>query len=79
MAFQDVKVMGSSHFVGIENFIRVVTNPLFPSVMKATLIYVAAVLTLAEGGIPAHLIYYAATALFIISVQRRGRAREFRA
>jgi len=46
MAFQDVRVMGGSRFVGIENFIRVLTNPLFPTVMKATLIYVVAVLTL---------------------------------
>ncbi|NOZ21628.1 MAG: extracellular solute-binding protein [Planctomycetes bacterium] len=46
MAFQDVKVMGGSRFVGIENFVRVVTNPLFPSVVKATVIYVCAVLSL---------------------------------
>jgi len=46
MAFQNVQVMGGSSFVGIENFIRVLTNPLFPTVMKATLIYVVAVLTL---------------------------------
>ncbi len=46
MAFQDVHVMGGSRFVGFENFIRVLTNPLFPTVMKATLIYVVAVLTL---------------------------------
>jgi len=38
--------MGGSRFVGIENFVRVVTNPLFPGVMKATVIYVAAVLSL---------------------------------
>jgi ABC-type sugar transport system permease subunit/ribosomal protein S27E len=46
MAFQDVKVMGASRFVGIENFIRVVTNPMFPGVIKATLIFVFAVLSL---------------------------------
>ncbi|MDP6503757.1 MAG: sugar ABC transporter permease, partial [Planctomycetota bacterium] len=42
----DVKVMGGSNFVGVENFIRVVSNPLFFTVMKATLIYVLAVLSL---------------------------------
>jgi len=46
MAFQEVKVLSSSHFVGFENFVRVVTNPLFPSVVKATLIYVVACLSL---------------------------------
>ncbi len=46
MAFEDVKVMGGSEFVGVENFIRVVSNPLFFTVMKATLIYVLAVLSL---------------------------------
>ncbi len=46
MAFQDVHVLGDSTFVGLENFIRVLTNPLFPTVLKATLIYVFAVLTL---------------------------------
>lgn len=46
MAFQNVKVMGESRLVGIENFIRVVTNPMFPSAIKATLIYVFAVLSL---------------------------------
>jgi len=46
MAFQDVKVLGDSRFVGIENFIRVVTNPMFFGVLRATLIYVVAVLSL---------------------------------
>lgn len=46
MAFEDVKVLGDSKFVGFENFIRVLTNPLFPTVMKATFIYVIAVLSL---------------------------------
>jgi len=46
MAFQDVKVMGGSRLVGIENFVRVVTNPLFPTVIKATLIFVVATLSL---------------------------------
>ena len=46
MAFEDVKVLGESKFVGLENFIRVVTNPLFPTVIKATLIYVTAILSL---------------------------------
>jgi multiple sugar transport system permease protein len=46
MAFQDVKVLGESRFVGMENFIRVVTNPLFWSVIKATVIYVVATLSL---------------------------------
>lgn len=46
MAFQDVQVLGDSKFIGLENFVRVVTNPLFPTMLKATLIYVMAVLTL---------------------------------
>ncbi len=46
MAFQEVRIMGASRFVGFENFVRVVTNPLFPSAMKATFIYVLAVLSL---------------------------------
>jgi ABC-type sugar transport system permease subunit/ribosomal protein S27AE len=46
MAFQDVEVLGESKFVGIENFVRVLTNPLLPTVLKATLIYVVALLSL---------------------------------
>ena len=46
MAFQDVKVLGPSRFVGIENFIRVVTSPLFWTMMKATVIFVVATLSL---------------------------------
>ncbi|MEW6358118.1 MAG: extracellular solute-binding protein [Planctomycetota bacterium] len=46
MAFQNVKMMGGSRFVGIENFVRVVTNPLFAGVIRATVIYVCAVLSL---------------------------------
>jgi ABC-type sugar transport system permease subunit len=46
MAFQDVQVLGESTFVGLENFVRVVMNPLFLTVVKATLIYVTAILTL---------------------------------
>ena len=46
MAFEDVKVMGATRWVGIENFVRVVTNPLFPTVIKATLIFVVATLSL---------------------------------
>ncbi len=46
MAFQNVKVLDKSEFVGIENFIRVVTNPMFTSMLKSTLIYVMAVVIL---------------------------------
>lgn len=46
MAFEEVRVLGDSRFVGLENFVRVITNPLFPTVIKATLIYVLAVLSL---------------------------------
>jgi ABC-type sugar transport system permease subunit len=46
MAFQNVQVLGESKYVGIENFVRVLTNPLLPTVLKATLIYVTALLTL---------------------------------
>ncbi len=46
MAFQDVKVLGNSIFVGFENFIRAVTNPMFPAMLKATFIYVVAMLSL---------------------------------
>ncbi|MHC4201346.1 MAG: carbohydrate ABC transporter permease, partial [Planctomycetota bacterium] len=46
MAFQDVKVLGESRFVGMENFIRVVTSPLFWSVINSTVIYVIATLSL---------------------------------
>jgi ABC-type sugar transport system permease subunit/ribosomal protein S27AE len=46
MAFQNVEVLGESEYVGIENFVRVLTNPLLPTVLKATLIYVTALLSL---------------------------------
>lgn len=46
MAFQDVKLLGDSTFVGLENFIRVIANPQFFTVIKATLLYVFAVLSI---------------------------------
>ncbi len=46
MAFQDVKVLGESRWVGIENFIRVTTSPLFWTMLEATLIFVFATLSL---------------------------------
>lgn len=46
MAFQDVKVLGQSRFVGLENFVRVISNPEFSVMVLATSIYVLAVLTL---------------------------------
>ncbi len=46
MAFQDVKIMGRSRFVGLENFVRVATNPLFGSMVKATVTFVFATLSL---------------------------------
>jgi len=46
MAFQDVKVMGESHWVGLENFVRVLSSPQFWAMIAATLVYVAAVLSL---------------------------------
>ena len=45
MAFQDVRLMGGSRFVGIENFVRVVTNPQFKTMAWATVTYVFAVLS----------------------------------
>ena len=70
MAFQDVKVLGSSHFVGLENFVRVVTNPLFPTVIKATLTYVVAVLTLG---------FFAPVILAILLSEARRGSTAFRA
>lgn len=46
MAFQNVRIMGGSSFVGIENFVRVITNPQFMTVVRATVMYVLAVLLL---------------------------------
>lgn len=70
MAFQDVKVMGGSRFVGIENFVRVVTNPLFPGVIKATVIYVVAVLSLG---------FFAPVALAILLSEARRGSTVYRA
>ena len=46
MAFQDVEIMGVSHFVDIENFVRVISNPQFGNMVAVTFIYVFAVLSL---------------------------------
>ena len=46
MAFQEVRLLGGSRFVGVENFIRVVTNPMFMSMVSATVQFVAATLLL---------------------------------
>ena len=46
MAFQDVRIMGGSRWVGIENFVRVVTNPQFFTMVKATVAYVLALLSI---------------------------------
>ena len=46
MAFQDVRIMGGSRFVGIENFVRVVSNPQFVTVLVATVSYVFALLSI---------------------------------
>jgi len=46
MAFQDVRVLGTSQLVGIENFVRVVSNPQFMTMVTATAIYVFALLSL---------------------------------
>ena len=46
MAFQDVRIMGGSRWVGIENFVRVVTNPQFMTMVKATVMYVFALLSI---------------------------------
>ena len=70
MAFENVKVMGQSEFVGIENFIRVVTNPLFPSMVKATLTFVVATLTLG---------FFAPVILAILLSETRRGTTAFRA
>ena len=46
MAFQEVEIMGVSHFVDIENFVRVISNPQFGNMVAVTFIYVFAVLSL---------------------------------
>ncbi len=45
MAFQNVRLMGGARFVGIENFVRVVANPRFFTMIRATTTYVFAVLS----------------------------------
>ncbi|HMP75721.1 MAG TPA: extracellular solute-binding protein [Kiritimatiellia bacterium] len=46
MAFQDVRLLSESTFVGFENFVRVITNPQFATMIRATVEYVFAVLAL---------------------------------
>jgi hypothetical protein len=43
--------------------------------MLLTIYAIAAVLTVTEGAVPAHLIYYAATALFIVAAGRHVRVQ----
>lgn len=46
IAFQDYQIMGGSHFVGLDNFVKVFTEPLFAKATVNTLLWVGLSLSL---------------------------------